>query len=122
MIACGGRTWRGEVEADALASRLVAAGVPDDHILRERASLDTLENAQFARGILGRHGLTEARVTIVTCAWHLPRALRLFEGTGLRVEGVGVEPPSASRTRRAYWQVREAVSTWKDVRRGGIVR
>lgn len=122
VIACGGRAWGGEVEADALAARLVASGVPDTHILRERSSLDTLENAQFARGVLGRHGLSEAQVTVVTCAWHLPRALRLFEGTGLRVDGVGVEPPHASRTRRAYWHVREIVSTWKDVRRGGIVR
>lgn len=110
------------MEADALAARLVAAGVPDERILRERSSRDTLENAQFARGVLGRWGLESAQVTVVTCAWHLPRAVRLFEGTGLRVDGVGVEPPGASRTRRTYWHVRELVSTWKDVRRGGIVR
>ena len=122
VVACGGRAWRGEVEADALAMRLVAGGVPDARILRERSSLDTLENAQFARGILGRHGLGEAHVTVVTCAWHLPRAVRLFEGTGLHVDGVGVEPPAAGGTRRAYWHVREWLSTWKDVRRGGIVR
>lgn len=122
VVACGGRAWRGEVEADALAARLVAGGVPEDRILRERSSLDTLENAQFARGILGRYGLGEARVTVVTCAWHLPRAVRLFAGTGLEVDGVGVEPPGAGATRRAYWHVRERLSTWKDVRRGGIVR
>jgi uncharacterized SAM-binding protein YcdF (DUF218 family) len=115
VVACGGRSWSGVVEADALARLLVECGVPDDAIARERCSFDTLDNARFAAALLGRRGLDAA--ILVTCTWHLPRAKRLFERAGLRVEGVGVEPPHATRLARAYWWGREVFTSAKDARR-----
>src|SRR5580698_5581707 len=48
LIASGGRSWGGVVEADAMAEALVALGVPVDVIVRERASLTTRDNARYS--------------------------------------------------------------------------
>jgi uncharacterized SAM-binding protein YcdF (DUF218 family) len=115
VVACGGRAWGGVVEADALAQLLIDARVPAGAVVRERCSLDTRENARFAAGLLARRGIDG--VLVVTCSWHLPRALGLFRAAGLRAEGLGVEPPDATFAARAYWASRERVSAWKDARR-----
>lgn len=115
IVACGGRAWGGSVEADELARLLVAGGVPDDAIVRERRSLDTRQNARFAAELLGPRDVDD--VLVVTCSWHLPRALRLFRDAGLRASGLGVDPPNASRLARTYWAARERVSSWKDTLR-----
>jgi uncharacterized SAM-binding protein YcdF (DUF218 family) len=115
IVACGGRAWDGKVEADELARLLRESDVPDDAIIRERCSLDTRDNARFAAGMLARRGIEE--VLVVTCSWHLPRAVRLFRAAGLRAEGIGVDPPNATFLARTYWYARERFSTWKDLRK-----
>lgn len=115
VVACGGRSWRGRVEADELARLLVLGGVPAESVIRERCSLDTRDNARFAAVLLRRRDV--ARVVLVTCTWHLPRATALFEAAGLEVEGLGVDPPPSSRLQRFYWRHRERVSRWKDALR-----
>ena len=114
VLACGGRAWGGLVEADAIARLLVAGGVPENAIVRERCSLDTRDNARFAASLLGRRGL--GRVLLVTCSWHLPRAARLFRSAGLEVDGHGVEPLDPTHRRRVYWQAREMLATLGDWR------
>lgn len=114
-VACGGRSWAGIVEADELARQLVAGGVPEAAIVRERCSLDTRDNARFAAALLRRRGVRE--VVVVTCSWHLPRALRAFAAAGLEVEGIGVSPPSATLLQRLYRRERERLSSWNDARR-----
>ena len=109
LVACGGVAWGGRVEADEIARMLREGGVPEEAIVRERASRDTRENALFAARILRARG--HSTVTIVTCSWHLPRATRLFEAAGLHViSGIGVPPPDAGMLRRAYWFARERVA------------
>lgn len=120
LVACGGRAWAGRVEADAISEIVCGAGVPADSVVRERRSRDTRENARFAASLLRRRGID--RVALVTCAWHLPRATKLFRAAGIDVDGIGVPPVEAGRLTRVYWTVREIVSTWKDTRRGAIVR
>jgi uncharacterized SAM-binding protein YcdF (DUF218 family) len=83
IIASGGRAWGGEVEADAMAEGLVALGVPAEIVVRERASLDTRDNARFTAALCARHGI--GRVGLVTCGWHLARARLHFEAEGLEV-------------------------------------
>lgn len=115
IVACGGRAWFGKVEADELARLLREGDVPDSDIVRERCSLDTRDNAHFAAEMLARRGIEE--VLVVTCSWHLPRALRLFRAAGLRAEGHGVDPPNPTLLARTYWYARERFSTWKDLRK-----
>jgi uncharacterized SAM-binding protein YcdF (DUF218 family) len=114
-VACGGRAWSGRVEADELAGLMSREGVPVEAIVRERCSLDTRDNARFAASMLFRRGIS--RVLLVTCTWHLPRAARLFQAAGLEVEGLGVEPESATLRQRLYRTCRERLSGWSDARR-----
>jgi hypothetical protein len=83
VVVSGGRTWAGEVEADAMAEGLVGLGVPAGVIVRERASLTTRDNARFTAASCARRQI--GRVAIVTCRWHLPRAKAYFEAEGLAV-------------------------------------
>jgi uncharacterized SAM-binding protein YcdF (DUF218 family) len=115
IVACGGRAWDGKVEADELARLLREGDVPDGAIVRERCSFDTRDNARFAAGMLKRRGIEE--VVVVTCTWHLPRAVQLFRAAGLRVEGHAVHPPNPTLLARTYWYARERFSTWKDLRK-----
>jgi uncharacterized SAM-binding protein YcdF (DUF218 family) len=83
LIASGGRSWGGHLEADAMARALAALGVPEERIVRERLSYTTRENARYVAAECARRGID--RVAIVSCVWHLPRAVRLFEAQGLEV-------------------------------------
>lgn len=113
VVASGGRVWDGLLEADALAAALEDAGVPAAAIVRERCSFSTLENARFTARLLTRRGARS--VGVVTCAWHLPRALRAFRAQGVACDGVPAHvPDDAGRARRAYWGVREAIASWLD--------
>jgi uncharacterized SAM-binding protein YcdF (DUF218 family) len=102
VVASGGRRWDDAVEADAMARELVALGVPEGAIARERCSLSTRDNARFTAEALARRGIGAA--TVVTCSWHLARALAFFIEAGLVVDGVAARdgdlPPWPSRAWR----------------------
>jgi uncharacterized SAM-binding protein YcdF (DUF218 family) len=115
VVASGGRRWSDGVEADAIARELVRLGVAERAIVRERCSLSTRENARFAAAALARRGI--ARATVVTCAWHLPRAVALFARQGVDVEGLAVAPRDAPWTRRVWRWGRERVLRWAQVPR-----
>jgi len=101
------------VEADEIARLLVAEGIGDRVIVRERQSQDTFENARETARIL-----SDKPVVVVTCSWHLPRARLLFERAGLRVvRGIGTPPPDPGLLARVWWRGREKVATWKDLLR-----
>lgn len=107
VLVSGGRVWGDAVEADAMAQALEARGVPAPHIVRERCSMSTKDNARFAARLLGR--LRLERVVVVTCPWHLARALLLFRREGVSAEGLGAEPGDASALQRLYRATRERV-------------
>lgn len=110
VIASGGRAWGGVVEADAMRCELLRAGVPAEAIVCERSSLSTRDNARYSAAVMARRGLESA--TVVTCDWHLPRALVLFRRAG--VEALGAPAPSGTATRRKrLWRWgRERVLAW----------
>lgn len=112
VVCSGGRAWDGHVEADALADELVARGIDARRIIRERRSHSTLENARFTRVLLGDRGVTD--VIVVTCEWHMPRALGLFRAEGFAAEAFAADSGNASLTTRAYRAVRERVAARLD--------
>jgi len=112
VVASGGRTWQGRVEADALADELVRLGVPERTIVRERASRNTRENARRTAELLRRREVRH--VVLVTCPWHMPRAASLFRREGLDVEPFSARADEASLSQRAYRLVREAVAARLD--------
>jgi uncharacterized SAM-binding protein YcdF (DUF218 family) len=113
VVACGGCVWGDIVEADAIADEIVARGVPREHVVRERMSVSTRDNARFAAIALAKRGID--RAAIVTCDWHLPRAIRAFEKEGLVVSGHPVASAKMGFMRSAYRTIRERVAARIDV-------
>jgi uncharacterized SAM-binding protein YcdF (DUF218 family) len=114
VIASGGRRWGALIEADVLRCELLRAGVPESAVTRELWSLTTHENALFSAELLRRLGAR--RVAVVTCEWHVSRAIANF-----RAAGVDAWPlPSAGIRRgivgRAYRLGHERICTWLDAR------
>ena len=97
------------MEADVMARELALQGVPERAIVRERCSLSTRENARFTAEVLARRGARGA--TLVTCPWHMARAVALFSRAGVAVEPVvaaGVNTPWPSRAWR--WGVERVLT------------
>jgi uncharacterized SAM-binding protein YcdF (DUF218 family) len=74
---------------------IVRLGVRDDAIVLEERSLNTEDNALNTARIAHRIGAR--RILLVTSSLHMPRAMTLFERTGLEVVPVPV-PERAVRT------------------------
>ena len=77
-------------EADALCGFLRESGVPEGALEREEWSRSTRQNAHFAAKLLLPRGVR--RIGLVTCDWHMARALRCFEGAGF--EPVALPAPA----------------------------
>lgn len=105
VVVTGGRVWEGVIEADRLAQELTRHGVPEGALLLERASLTTRDNAVLTAHLLAPLGLR--RLGVVTCDWHLPRALWSFRHEGLEVEGVPATSPLITGHRRVVRELRE---------------
>ena len=113
VVVSGGRSWNGVVEADALGAALAALGVPESALLLERESRTTHENAvKTARLLLSKN---QRAVGVVTCDWHLPRALYCFRRAGLEPSGVAAASPPLPPFRSLYRTLRELVA-WSYVR------
>ena len=82
ILVSGGAPFGGRPEAEAMAESLKEDFRAQD-ILSEDRSRDTAENAEFSAQMLQQRGIT--RVALVSQAWHLTRATRLFEQQGLTV-------------------------------------
>ena len=105
VIVTGGRRWEGLVEADALAEALVERGVPREALLLERESGTTHENALKTARILSARELRS--IGVVTCDWHLRRALYCFRRAGFDAVGLGAVSPPTTPGRRLLRTLRE---------------
>lgn len=108
VIASGGRRWYGVPEAEAFALELERLGVPRSSVLEELRSLSTCENARNVAGLLAEHSLV--RVGLVTCDWHMPRALDSFRRAGVVAEPIRAPSPEPNWLIRTYRERRERVS------------
>jgi uncharacterized SAM-binding protein YcdF (DUF218 family) len=82
ILVTGGGLFGERPEADAMAETLKR----DFHaktIWIEDQSKDTAENAIYSAALLKEEGIQ--RIALVSQAWHLPRAMKLFEQQGLTV-------------------------------------
>jgi uncharacterized SAM-binding protein YcdF (DUF218 family) len=98
IVVSGGRRWHGVAEAEAFAAQLVRLGVPEQAIDRELWSLSTCENARYTARLLNARG--RHRVALVTCDWHMPRAVASFELAGLQPFPLPVAAPQGRPLRR----------------------
>jgi uncharacterized SAM-binding protein YcdF (DUF218 family) len=78
----GGASWTGRTSTEALRARnfIVAMGVAPERVTIEDKSRNTDENARFTAAIV--HPEPSQRWIIVTSAFHMPRAMGLFEKAG----------------------------------------
>jgi uncharacterized SAM-binding protein YcdF (DUF218 family) len=88
LVFTGGWTpWTDSapLEGDILARYATAMGVGPDHILTTGLVTTTAEEAVAVAARLRERGTGAKRVLLVTSAYHMPRAQRLFERAGLTV-------------------------------------
>ncbi len=114
VVLTGGRGASGHVEAEVAAARCRELGVPDGALAVEGRSFTTRENASFAAHHipLGRG----ARVLVVTDAYHVPRARRLFAQVFADADAVASQGAAAPHRWRAA--LRELAALGKARSRG----
>lgn len=93
-------------------TELVALGVPPQCIVEELCSLSTGENAHYVAEWARREG--QRRFIVVTCDWHLPRALSCFRRAGLDPLGEPAPAPRLPLHRGFVRSARERVSSLLD--------
>lgn len=102
IIVSGGKVYKNIDSEAKIARRLLTdLGVADKKIIMEERSRDTLDNALNTKALCQKMGFREP--ILLTSAYHLPRAVYLFEKTGLRVNAF----PAGFKTatdRRYGWQ------------------
>jgi len=114
IVTSGGRRWGTQIEAEALRRALVRGGVPEEAVTQELWSLTTHENAVFSAEILRRMGAE--RVLVVTCAWHVERAIQNFRAAGVDASPLPSPGVAAGPLRRAYRHAHELVCKELDAR------
>src|SRR5688572_1997964 len=112
IVVSGGRRWGRTVEAVAMAEALVARGVMRERIVLELLSLSTVENARFSAELLRAAGVR--RAAIVTCDWHVQRALRSFEAFGIEAVAWPATSPAVERWARLRRDAAERCSELLD--------
>ena len=123
IILCGGRAWDGFVEADVMARLLEERGVSPARLVRERVSLTTLENLREGSLLARRVGVvTKEAIALVTCDWHLPRALAIAHAMRVPAVGFPARTDGVPLRVRAARVLHELVMRRIDVRLAGRVR
>jgi uncharacterized SAM-binding protein YcdF (DUF218 family) len=85
LLLSGGVTRTGDgSEAEAMRRFLVEMGVPAAAIVLESGSQNTAGNAALTAQMLKAQGVDS--IVLVTSALHMPRARRLFDQAGLKVQ------------------------------------
>lgn len=114
LILTGGPTGASGVsEAAAMARIALAAGVPEDCLVLESAARSTLENARRTAALMRRHGWRQA--LLVTDAFHMPRARRVFRTHGIDAEGSAVP---GTEGKPLAWTREAAALAWYALRHG----
>ena len=91
MVVSGGQGEDETVsEADAMASYLLARGVPEERILREDKSHTTEENLVNAMRLLAARG-GAGRLALVTSGYHMYRCLLTARRLGIACKGFGAK-------------------------------
>jgi len=99
VVSGGDGSFSGTYKGDAeLAADFFAAmGVDPDRILAEKTSRNTAENVSETKALLEANGLDNC--LLITSAYHMPRALGLFERAGVNVVPWASDYRSSGRVR-----------------------
>lgn len=100
LVSGGYLDWepRPTSPAQDMADLLEWMGVPREAIWLQGRSQNTYEDAFYSAEILREREIN--RILLVTSAWHMPRAVRLFEAQGLEV----IAAPTDYNVTERTWQ------------------
>lgn len=123
VLACGGQNGLTEVsdfkEADFIAQNLKDLGIPEEDIWIENQSKNTIENAQFAKTILSVKGISNQKSVLITSAFHMPRAMDVFEKNGIPIRpfpcALTVYPSARKFTLNSILPVSWGMDAWGQV-------
>lgn len=92
IIVCGGQ-MAGEPRphSEAMRDYLLSRGIPEENILVENQSQNTVQNLENARLIMEHCGFR--RAALVTSDYHITRALWIAHAQGLQVSAVPAKTP-----------------------------
>jgi len=118
-------------EAQLMREHLLNMGIPEPAVLMEESSRNTYENAQFSKVVMDKRGAET--ILLVTSAFHMRRASRLFERLPITVvpaptdyQRLIVEPilprwiPTVDDLGRTTKAIREHVGYWVCLIQGRI--
>ncbi|MEV0196826.1 ElyC/SanA/YdcF family protein [Nonomuraea sp. NPDC050691] len=108
VLLSGDNSRRTYDEPSAMAAYLLARGVPRDVMVLDYAGFDTWDSCVRARQVFGAR-----RVTVVTQAFHLPRAVTLCRAAGLETFGVGDDSTRHWAATTYVYATRELAATAK---------
>ncbi|WP_246364504.1 SanA/YdcF family protein [Nonomuraea rhodomycinica] len=108
VLLSGDNSRREYDEPSAMAGYLAARGVPPDVMVLDYAGFDTWDSCVRARQVFGAR-----RVTVVTQAFHLPRAVTLCRAAGLETFGVGDDSTRRLAATTYVYATRELAATAK---------
>jgi uncharacterized SAM-binding protein YcdF (DUF218 family) len=85
LVSGGGISWMDNEGSRAvqIASLLALIGLPEEDLIIEGRSRNTYENARESNKLVQEHGYSQ--IVLVTSAYHMPRAVGVFEEQGLSV-------------------------------------
>ena len=89
-----------QTEAQSMALLLHDLGVPSSALILESESRTTRENARFTKSLVGN-----ARVALVTSAFHMPRSIANFEKEGVKADAYPTDFHVAPQTRPLWARV-----------------
>jgi uncharacterized SAM-binding protein YcdF (DUF218 family) len=98
-------------EAERARRFFTAQGVPESQLILESASRTTFENAVLSKALPG----LDARQPwlLVTSAWHMPRAMAVFEHAGWNVTAYPVDFRTGQVTPWMQYSMDEGVKKWR---------
>ena len=108
IIVCGAQgSGEPTTEAAAMRAWMIGHGVPEDAVVAEDRSVNTLQNLENARAIMEARGWKKAAVC--TSNYHLRRALWLARDVGLDATGIAA-PSTRNPVSFARGRLRETCS------------
>lgn len=115
FLVTGGRGRSGYVEADVMRRMLLAAGIPDEHVVCERKARNTLASVRNCAPQLAARRDVD-RVFVCTDRYHQPRCRWLLQIAGIESEGIVIESAARSSSRLAFFYMlgRDIVATVVD--------
>ncbi|MEV0587712.1 ElyC/SanA/YdcF family protein [Nonomuraea sp. NPDC050310] len=108
LLLSGDNSRVGYDEPSAMRDYLTARGVPAGRMVLDYAGFDTWDSCVRARHVFGA-----AKVTVITQAFHLPRAVALCRTAGLDAFGVGDDSAAKWPESTYLYAARELLATAK---------